>query len=152
MDKLTPEHRSWNMRRIRSKNTKPEVIVRSLLHKLGFRFRLHVKNLPGKPDIVLPKYQTVVFVHGCFWHRHRGCKSAATPGTRPDFWKKKFEDNIRRDKQVRTELRELGWNVIVVWQCELSDLDAVARKLKAEINGSQNCSGRQGPLHGLEQS
>lgn len=134
MDKLTPEHRSWNMRRIPSGNTKPEIIVRSLLHKHGFRFRLNKKGLPGKPDIVLPKYRTVVLVHGCFWHRHPGCKCATTPSTRTDFWKKKFMDNVRRDKHVRAELVKLGWNIVIVWQCELSDLSAVARRLKTEIH------------------
>jgi len=144
MDKLTPEHRSWNMRKIRSRNTKPEVAVRSLLHRLGFRFRLHTKDLPGKPDIVLPKYKTVVLVHGCFWHRHPGCKCATTPSTRTDFWKKKFEDNVRRDKQVYAELRELGWHVVVVWECELSDLGALAHRLNTEIhekNGQQGAEG-----------
>lgn len=133
MDKLTPEHRRWNMQRIRSANTKPEITVRSLLHRLGFRFRLHRKDLPGKPDIVLPKYKTVVLVHGCFWHRHPGCKCATTPGTRKDFWKRKFEDNILRDKLVREKLQELDWNIVVVWQCELSNLDVVAHRLENEI-------------------
>jgi len=133
MDKLSPEHRSWNMRRIRSGNTKPEIAVRSLLHRLGFRFRLHRNDLPGKPDIVLPRYKAVVFVHGCFWHRHSGCKCATTPSTRPSFWKKKFRGNVQRDKRVCSELRKSGWNVIIVWQCELSDLGVVARRLKTAI-------------------
>lgn len=135
MDTLTPEHRSWNMRRIRSVNTKPEIIVRSLLHKLGFRFRLHRKDLPGKPDIVLPKHKAVVLVHGCFWHRHPGCKLTTNPGTRTEFWNTKFEANVRRDLVVSMELQKLGWNVVVVWQCELSDLDTLARKLKTELVG-----------------
>ncbi len=130
MDALTPEHRSWNMGRIRSVNTKPELVVRSLLHRLGFRFRLHRKDLPGRPDIVLPKYKTVVLVHGCFWHRHPGCRLTTNPGTRTEFWNSKFEANVRRDISARTALQSLGWKVVVVWQCELSDIDATARKLR----------------------
>ena len=120
MDFLTKEHRSWNMSRVRSKNTNPEMIVRSFLHKNGFRFRLHVKNLPGHPDIVLPKYKTVVEVRGCFWHRHKGCKKTTMPSTNADFWKNKFKQNIERDKQHAKELKSLGWNLIVIWGCETS--------------------------------
>lgn len=118
-DKLSKEHRSWNMSRIRSKNTKPEIIIRSLLHKAGLRFRLHAKNLIGKPDLILPKYKTVIFVHGCFWHRHQGCKDATNPGTRTDFWQKKFTDNVERDKKVKLSLEEAGWKVIIIWECEI---------------------------------
>ena len=119
MDKLTPEKRSWNMSRIRSKDTKPEMIVRSLLHRMGYRFRLHVKDLPGKPDIVLPKYKTVIFVHGCFWHRHKGCKYAYNPKSRVEFWQKKFSDNVKRFKTVEKELSKLNWQIIVIWECEI---------------------------------
>ena len=119
MDHLTPEKRSWNMSRIKSKDTTPERIVRSFLHRNGFRFRLQVKDLPGKPDIVLPKYKTVIEVRGCYWHRHEGCKDATTPSTNAEFWQKKFAENIARDQRTRQELKELGWNVIVVWECEL---------------------------------
>ena len=119
MDKLTPQKRSWNMSRIKSKDTTPERIVRSFLHRNGFRFRLHVKDLPGKPDIVLPKYKTVIEVRGCYWHRHEGCKDAATPSSNTDFWQKKFSENIARDKRTEQELKALGWNVIVVWECEV---------------------------------
>jgi DNA mismatch endonuclease (patch repair protein) len=118
VDSLTPEKRSWNMSRIRSKNTKPEIMVRSILHRLGYRFSLH-RKLPGSPDIVLPKHRTVIFVHGCFWHRHKGCRDASTPGTRPEFWHKKFSDNTSRDKRNCAELRKLGWKVIVIWECEV---------------------------------
>jgi DNA mismatch endonuclease (patch repair protein) len=117
VDTLTPERRSWNMSRIRSKNTKPEIMVRSILHRLGYRFSLH-RKLPGRPDIVLPKYRAVIFVHGCFWHRHKGCRDASKPGTRPEFWQKKFSDNTSRDKRNCAELRKLGWEVIVIWECE----------------------------------
>ena len=120
MDFMTKEHRSWNMSRIRSVNTKPEMIVRSFLHKNGFRFRLHVKNLPGRPDIVLPKYKTVVEVRGCFWHRHPGCKVATTPSSNTVFWQEKFKRNVERDKKHAKELKTLGWHLIVVWGCETS--------------------------------
>jgi len=120
-DTLSSEHRSWNMSRIRSKDTKPEIIVRSLLHKKGFRFRLHVKSLPGNPDIVLPKYRAIIFVHGCFWHRHKECKFAYTPKTRIDFWNKKFQDNINRHSRVERDLINLGWKVFIIWECEIKD-------------------------------
>ena len=118
VDIISEERRSWNMSRIRSKNTKPEMIVRSMLHRMGFRFRLHDRNLPGNPDIILPKHKTVIFVHGCFWHRHQRCKYTYTPKTRKEFWKKKFSDNTSRDRRNCAELRKLGWKVIVVWECE----------------------------------
>ncbi len=129
MDSLTPEKRSWNMSRIRSKNTKPEIRIRSLLHHMGYRFRLHQKNLPGKPDIVLPKFQTVIFVHGCFWHRHPSCKYAYTPKSRIEFWQKKFNENIDRDCKVQKELEDIGWRILVVWECELKDMETLANKL-----------------------
>jgi DNA mismatch endonuclease (patch repair protein) len=121
MDRLTKEKRSWNMSRIKGKDTKPEKIVRSILHKAGFRFRLNRKDLPGKPDIVLPKYKSVILVHGCFWHRHPRCKYAYTPKSRVTFWQKKFSENIERDKFVKRELRKMGWRTIVVWECELKN-------------------------------
>ena len=121
MDRLTPEKRSWNMSRIKSKDTTPERIVRSFLHRNGFRFRLHVKDLSGKPDIVLPKYKTVIEVRGCYWHRHEGCKDATMPSTNTEFWQKKFAENVARDKRTEQELKKLGWNVIVVWECEIEN-------------------------------
>jgi len=120
MDILSKEKRSWNMSRIRSKNTKPEIAVRSLLHRAGYRFRLHVNYLPGKPDIVLPKHKTVIFVHGCFWHRHAGCKFAYSPKSNIKFWEKKFRDNKKRDDLVNTELAQSGWKVIRIWEYNLS--------------------------------
>lgn len=119
MDRISPEKRRWNMSRIRSNDTKPELMVRSFLFQRGFRFRLHVKNLPGHPDIVLPKYRTVVEVRGCFWHRHPGCKKTTTPSTHVDFWQRKFTDNIARDQRIEAELRRLGWHIIVIWECEV---------------------------------
>jgi len=106
------------MSRIRGKDTKPEVRVRSALHRMGYRFRLHSRNLPGKPDIVLPKHATVVFVHGCFWHRHPGCRFAYTPKSRIEFWQAKFDRNVERHREVEEQLEELGWSVVVIWECE----------------------------------
>lgn len=130
MDSLSPEKRSENMRRIRHKNTKPEMKIRSLLHRCGYRFRLHRKDLPGKPDIVLAKYKTVIFVNGCFWHRHKNCKYAYNPKTNVDFWEKKFEENVKRDQSNYAQLRQSGWQVIVIWECELRDIEALETRLK----------------------
>lgn len=121
MDRLTKERRSWNMGRIHSKDTNPEMVVRSFLHMQGFRFRLHAKSLPGHPDIVLPKYKTVVEVRGCFWHRHPGCRQATTPSTNVEFWREKFNRNVERDRKTEKQLKELGWNLIVIWECELKE-------------------------------
>lgn len=129
-DRLTKERRSWNMSRIRGKNTTPEIRVRSLLHRLGFRFRIHGRNLPGKPDVVLAKYKTVVFVHGCFWHRHKGCKNCTTPTNRRDWWLSKLEHNVLRDRQHHVALRKLGWRVIVIWECEIEDGQDSLRALR----------------------
>ncbi len=107
------------MSAIKSKNTKPEIVVRKILHSMGYRFRLHGKDLPGSPDIILPKYKTVIFVHGCFWHRHENCKYASTPKTRTKFWESKFGSNIKRDKINQKNLIKLGWKIIIVWECEL---------------------------------
>lgn len=119
MDKLTREKRSWNMSRIRGKDTLPEKKMRSLLHRKGYRFRLSEKKLPGRPDIVLPKYRAVIFVNGCFWHRHPNCRFAYTPKSRVDFWKEKFDKTIKRDKENLSHLRKAGWIPIVVWECEI---------------------------------
>ena len=122
MDRLTRQHRSWNMSRIRGKDTAPEILVRSALHRMGFRFRLHKRDLPGRPDIVLARYRTAVFVHGCFWHRHPGCTKAYTPKSRIHFWQSKFDQNVERDAAVRDQLEHLGWNVVVVWECEVREV------------------------------
>ena len=121
MDRLSPEHRSWNMSRIKGKDTKPELLVRSWLHRNGFRFRLHVKDLPGTPDIVLSKYKTVIEVRGCYWHRHMGCKFAYTPKSNQDFWNAKFIENVNRDVCNDEKLRTLGWQVIILWECEIKN-------------------------------
>ena len=128
------EQRSRNMSAIKSKNTKPEIKVRKILHSMGYRFRLHSKDLPGSPDIVLPKYKTVIFVHGCFWHRHENCKYASTPKTRQEFWEAKFRENINRDKLNQENLSSKGWKIIVVWECEINDKDFdLSRLFKNEI-------------------
>lgn len=123
VDVHTTSVRSKNMSAIRGKNTGPEVFVRKMLHGQGFRFRLNVKDLPGKPDIVLPKYHMVIFVHGCFWHQHFGCKYAVMPKSNGDFWRKKLEGNVARDIKNIASLEALGWNNIVVWECEINKPD-----------------------------
>ncbi|MCP4749643.1 MAG: DNA mismatch endonuclease Vsr [Proteobacteria bacterium] len=134
MDNLSKKHRSWLMSRIRSKDTKPETIVRSMLHQSGFRFSLRTKDLPGRPDIKLTKYKTVIFVHGCFWHRHPGCRRATTPKTNKSFWQNKFEGNVRRDRRNQRDLRKLGWKVIVVWECRvLKDPESVLNRIVREL-------------------
>ena len=118
-DRITPEHRSWNMSRIKGKDTKIEVKVRSWLFSKGFRFRKNDRRYPGTPDIVLPKYKTVIFINGCFWHRHEGCRYATTPKTRTEFWMNKFEKNVDNDRKHKEELETMGWRVITLWECEL---------------------------------
>ena len=118
-DVHTPEQRSYNMSRIRGKNTKPEELVRKYLFSQGFRYRKNDVRLPGKPDIVLPKYRTVIFVNGCFWHAHEGCKYFVWPKNNADFWKNKIESNVTRDDKNYQQLKELGWKVLIVWECEL---------------------------------
>jgi DNA mismatch endonuclease (patch repair protein) len=113
------ETRSYNMSRIKGKDTKPEILVRKFLHANGFRYKLHVKELSGKPDIVLPKYKTVIFVHGCFWHGHEGCKYYVVPKTRTEWWLNKINGNVENDKKNKNFLIKLGWKVIDIWECEL---------------------------------
>ena len=120
------------MAAIRGKDTEPEMVVRRFLHRAGFRFRLHVENLPGRPDIVLPKYRTVILVHGCYWHRHQGCHLATTPKTNSAFWLDKFEKNVARDRRNIEQLEKAGWRVIVVWECEVKSLERL-EALVAEI-------------------
>lgn len=141
-DTLTKEERSERMARIRGANTEPELLVRRHLHALGLRFRLHDRLLPGKPDLVLPKYRTAVFVNGCFWHAHY-CQKGRIPGTRSDFWREKFERNHARDIRNARALRRLGWRVLTVWECSLAStsrrvrtLDILARKILAGTKGA----------------
>lgn len=121
------------MSRIRGKDTRPEVRVRSVLHRMGYRFRLHRKDLPGKPDIVLPRYETVVFVHGCFWHRHPGCRFAYTPKSRIEFWNAKFQRNVERHAEVEEQLSELGWRIVVIWECETANEDGLRELLERSL-------------------
>ena len=120
VDIVDAETRSRMMRNIRGKDTKPELLLRRGLHARGFRYRLHHKGLPGRPDLVFPKYRAAAFVHGCFWHRHPGCPKATTPATRVDFWQNKFAENTARDRRHIDQLQEAGWRVLVVWECELA--------------------------------
>ncbi|WP_301295081.1 very short patch repair endonuclease [Pseudomonas marginalis] len=125
--------RSAIMRRVGRQNTKPELIVRSRLHALGLRFRLHRRDLPGSPDRVLSKYRTAIFVHGCFWHRHTNCEYTTPPKTRQEFWLSKFEANMNRDERKEAQLQELGWKVLVVWECETRALDTLEARLRVEF-------------------
>ena len=136
MDTFSPGKRSDIMRRVRSVNTAPEIKVRSLLHRLGFRFRLHRKDLPGNPDIVLPKHSAVIFVHGCFWHRHPGCSRTTTPASHRDYWLPKFSRTVERDFKNQEQLRSSGWKVVVVWECELKNLDILSRSTSERNFGS----------------
>ncbi len=120
-DVHSKETRSYNMSRIRSKDTKPEMLVRKFLHKNGFRYRLHVKDMPGKPDIVLPKYKTVIFIHGCFWHGHEGCKYYVVPKSRTEWWLNKIGTNTINDSNAENLLAAAGWNIIKIWECELKN-------------------------------
>lgn len=121
VDNLTPERRSKNMSRIRNRNTKPEMIVRGILRSLGVGYRLHVKDLPGRPDIVMHGRRKIIEVRGCFWHRHPGCKFAYTPTSRQEFWSKKFGSNVDRDVRNQELLKESGWDLLIVWECETAD-------------------------------
>ena len=141
MDIVTPARRSEIMARIQGRDTVPEVVVRRTAHRLGFRFRLYRKDLPGRPDLVFPRYRAVVFVHGCFWHRHDGCRFAYTPRSRVRFWTEKFRQNVARDRRTEDALRSLGWRVLVIWECETRDDAVVACRLEhflrtADIDGS----------------
>ena len=122
------------MAAIKSKNTKPEIAVRKLLHSLGYRFRLHRKDLPGSPDIVLPKYKTVIFVHGCFWHRHENCKYATTPKTRVEFWENKFKANVKRDLEIQEKIKNIGWQSLVIWECDTRNISFMKNKIEKLFN------------------
>ena len=137
-DVHTPEQRSYNMSQIKGRDTKPEKTLRSLLHRNGFRFRIHYSKLPGRPDIVLPKYRSVIFVHGCFWHRHPGCRYAYTPKSRTEFWNEKLNGNVERDRENISLLRKAGWYPIIVWECELNkNADAVLTKISDVLTKAQ---------------
>ncbi|MCC6470898.1 MAG: DNA mismatch endonuclease Vsr [Alphaproteobacteria bacterium] len=142
MDRLTPERRSWLMSRVRGKDTTPELKVRSLLHGMGLRFRLHAAELPGKPDVVVRPRRLAIFVHGCFWHRHGGCRYATTPKSRSAFWNQKFETNVTRDRRNIRMLRRTGWRVLVIWQCQTKNVERLRKRLESFVNPSTNWSER----------
>jgi len=134
---MTPAQRSRCMSRIGSKNTTPELLVRSLVHRLGFRFRLHRRNLPGSPDLVFVAARKVIFVHGCFWHQHPGCRYATRPATRVDFWEAKFARNRARDLRACEALAALGWTTLVLWECEVRDATRLSKRLRRFLTASR---------------
>jgi len=129
-----PEKRRLLMGRVRGVDTKPEMVVRRTLHRMGLRFRLHRRDLPGRPDIVLPRHRVAIFVHGCFWHRHPGCRATTTPKTRAEFWAAKFDANVARDRLAETGLAAAGWNVLVVWECDTKDATALEITLANDLD------------------
>ncbi|SDI55501.1 MULTISPECIES: very short patch repair endonuclease [Bradyrhizobium] len=129
-DRLTPDRRSALMAKVRSQHTGPERAVRAISHRLGYRFRLHKKELPGTPDLVFPRLRSVILVHGCFWHRHSNCRKASMPKTRIEFWKAKFERNVSRDIAVRLALKKQGWRVLTVWECQLKKPTLVEKRVQ----------------------
>lgn len=134
IDNLNPDQRRAAMQAVRSRSTKPELVVRRAAHQLGLRFRLSRSDLPGTPDIVFPRYCVAVFVHGCFWHRHSGCRRATMPRTRRDYWRPKFDRTVARDAAAIKALEELGWSVLVVWECELRDVPQLQKRLLAAVD------------------
>jgi DNA mismatch endonuclease, patch repair protein len=141
-DIYSGKKRSDIMSTVRSRDTRPEMVVRKRLHARGFRFRLHRSDLPGSPDLVLPRYRAAVFVHGCFWHRHPGCRRATLPSTRSEWWQSKLSKNVERDKKAIARLRDMGWNVHVLWECEIRrDVEALVRALASRLN---SCDGEVG--------
>lgn len=129
-DVFSKNKRSWIMSRVKVVDTKPEIIVRSAVHRMGLRFRVHRRDIPGSPDIVLPRHAKVIFVHGCFWHGHRGCSRARRPTTNRRFWNKKLNSNIERDKRLKNQLRKMGWEMLVVWECETKQPERLLKKLQ----------------------
>jgi DNA mismatch endonuclease (patch repair protein) len=135
-DVFSQEKRSWIMSLVKGRDTKPEILVRSFVHRMGYRFRIHRRDLPGNPDIVLPRHGNVIFVHGCFWHGHKRCPRSKRPTTNTNFWNKKLDGNIERDKRFRNELRRTGWKVLVVWECETRKPEKLLRKLERFLDDS----------------
>ncbi len=136
VDNVTKERRSYIMSRIRSKNTRPEMIVRKAVHRIGLRFRIHNDNLPGKPDLVLKKHGLVIFVNGCFWHQHKGCKVAHVPKSNREFWEKRFRTNVARDKKNIYQLKKDGWEVVIIWECEIpKDINEVMKMMNLKLRG-----------------
>jgi len=129
-DVFSTQKRSWIMSRVKGRNTKPEILVRSFLHRMGYRFHIHRRDLPGNPDIVLPRHGKVIFVHGCFWHGHKRCPRSKRPTTNKSFWNEKLDGNIKRDERFRRTLRRMGWKGLVIWQCETREADRLLHKLE----------------------
>jgi DNA mismatch endonuclease, patch repair protein len=136
-DIMTREQRSERMSRVRNKNSRAEKLVRSVLHGLGYRFRLHVAGLPGSPDIVLPKHRTVILVHGCYWHRHGVCRQLTIPASNPAFWRKKFAENKRRDQRTMRALQKLGWRVLVIWECQAKNVEKIRDKVQKHLSSTK---------------
>ena len=136
-DTLSPNERSKRMSLIRGKDSSPELKLRRLVHGMGFRYRLHVKDLPGKPDLVFPSRRAVIFMHGCFWHRHPGCKLARMPKSKSDFWRSKLEGNRERDLRNQEMLKKLGWHVLVIWECEMENIEKVSNKVREFLQGRE---------------
>jgi DNA mismatch endonuclease, patch repair protein len=128
------------MARVRGKDTTPEMVVRRLVHRMGYRYRLHRKDLPGKPDLVLPRHKLVIFVHGCFWHRHAGCSRATMPQTRTGFWEAKFSATVERDRAQAAELTAVGWQVLVIWECDLRDQDRLEKSIMQALDAKHRNS------------
>jgi DNA mismatch endonuclease (patch repair protein) len=139
-DKFPPEQRSKIMSRVKQRDTAPEITVRRLLHRMGYRFRLQRKDLPGNPDIVLPRHRKIIFIHGCFWHGHEGCRRAARPASNTEFWNRKIDKNMARDTRVISELKKLGWQVLTVWQCQTKDSIALQAYLTQFLESEQETS------------
>jgi DNA mismatch endonuclease (patch repair protein) len=133
-DVFSQEKRSWIMSRVKGRDTKPEILVRSFIFRMGFRFRIHRRDLPGTPDIVLPRHGKVIFVHGCFWHGHKRCPRSKRPTTNENFWNNKLDGNIKRDKRYRRELRQMGWKVLIIWECETKSPEKLLQKLERFLN------------------
>src|ERR1051326_1581635 len=133
-DKLSVTRRSWNMSRIKSRDTNPELAVRRSLHRVGYRYRLHPNDLPGKPDLVLPKHRIVIFVHGCFWHQHSGCIDCSKPKTNAKYWGPKLSANLERDRKNRRLLRRLGWTPIVIWECQTQRIEQLRDRLSHKLD------------------
>lgn len=133
-DRLSPTRRSENMRRIRSKNTLPEMAVRRIVYRLGYRYRLHVKGLPGKPDLVFRPRKKVIFIHGCFWHQHSSCREGRVPGSKKRYWRPKLARNVERDREHVSALRRSGWKTLILWECELGDKTVLVRRIRAFLN------------------
>jgi DNA mismatch endonuclease (patch repair protein) len=129
-DVFTKSKRSWIMAKVHSHDTSPEIIVRSTLHRLGYRFRLYSDKLPGKPDIILPRFHKLIFVHGCFWHQHKGCKASARPSSHSEYWNKKLDKNVLRDKRNLAALKNAGWDILIIWECQILKKISIVNKIK----------------------